>query len=134
MYEGGHWVLHVTAPGTVADAKTFKDLFLWDISDLDGDGSDEWLLSPSRDPSEPDVPGYYFVKWRTQIARFDDAALTLTVTTEVSGVIPYLLGTFREPQRSTSRGALYPVLVARTSSGRALLLRDPNGSVQPHLL
>lgn len=134
VYEGGHWVLHVTEPGGVDDATTFKDLFLWDIADLDGDGSDEWVITPSRDPNEPDVPGYYFVKWRTQLASFDDATLKLAVTAQIDGAIPYLVGRFREPTRTTSRGALYPALTARTAAGLQLLLRKPDGSATTHAL
>ncbi len=50
VYEGEHWMLHVTAPDSTADAVTIKDVFLWDILDLDGDGVDEWIVTPSRDP------------------------------------------------------------------------------------
>jgi hypothetical protein len=129
VYSGGHWILHVTAPGSTSDAVTFKDLFLWDISDLDQDGTDEWLLSPSRDPEEPDVPGYYFVKWRTRLAHWDEASLSLTTQVEHQGVIPWLSPALRRPDRTTSRGSLYPALSVRRESGLVLLLRDAAGSV-----
>lgn len=129
VYSGGHWILHVTAPGATSDAVTFKDLFLWDITDLDQDGDDEWLLSPSRDPEEPDVPGYYFVKWRTRIAHWDEASLTLSTQVEHDGVIPLLAPVFRRADRTSSRGSLWPALTVHRDAGLVLLLRDAAGSV-----
>jgi len=129
VYEGGHWMLHLTTPGALADAKVWKDLFLWDIADLDRDGVDEWVVTPSRDPGEPDVPGYYYVKWRTQIAHFDATKTDLEVAATHEGVIPYLLPTFRQPARTTSMGYLYPALVARTAQGLELCTRSSGGKV-----
>lgn len=129
VYSGGHWELHVTAPGSTVDAVVMKDVFLWDISDIDQDGSDEWLLSQVRDPSEPDVPGYYFPKWRTRIAHWDEAQAQVVSDAEHDGFVPLLQGTFRQPARSTSRGSLYPALTVRTAVGLTLLTRDPTGAI-----
>jgi hypothetical protein len=124
VYEGGHWQLHVTAPGTTADAVVLPDAFLWDVRDLDGDGQDEWVISPSRDPSDPNVPGYYFCKWRTKISRWDEATTTLADVATIEGAIPLLVPTFRLPSRSTSRSYLYPSLTARVGGSLVLLLED----------
>jgi hypothetical protein len=129
VYEGGHWMLHVTAPGSSADAVVLKDVFLWDIADLDGDGSEEWVSTPSRDPSEPDVPGYYFVKWRTLLSHWDESSQGLVQADEVAGAIPLLVGRFREPRRTTSRGALYSVATARDGASLVLLLRGSGGEL-----
>ncbi|GMV14278.1 MAG: hypothetical protein HS104_31450 [Polyangiaceae bacterium] len=129
VYEGGHWMLHVTQPGSLGDALVLQDLFLWDIADLDRDGIDEWLVTPSRDPSEPDVPGYYYVKWRTQIAHFDATKLELSITATHEGMIPRLAPTFRQPARTSSMGYLYPALVARTSQGLELCTRSAAGKL-----
>jgi hypothetical protein len=135
VYEGGHWQVHVTVPGGTADALVLKDQFLWDVRDLDGDGTDEWVLSPSRDPGDPDVPGYYFCKWRTTIAHFDDAALALVDAVTVDGAIPKLVPSPRRPDVTSSRGALYPALTARGADGTlALLLVDAGGALVPHPL
>ena len=37
VFGAGQWGLHVTEPGTTADALQLPDLYLWDIRDLDGD-------------------------------------------------------------------------------------------------
>ena len=130
VYEGGHWMLHVSKPGSTADALVLKDVFLWDISDVDRDGQEEWITTPARDPSEPDVPGYYYVKWRTLFSHWDAASLALTQSAEHPGSIPYLLGRFREPGRTTSRGAIYSVLTARDATGLVLLLKSAGGALQ----
>lgn len=122
VYEGGHWMLHVTKPGVTADEVVFKDLFLWDIRDLDGDGLDEWVLSPSRDPSDPDVPGYYFVKWRTVLAYWSEPLLSWKETATIEGAIPMLAPAFRSPDLSTSRSFLYPSLTVRLGGTMELLL------------
>lgn len=129
VYEGGHWMLHVTAPGALTDAVVYADLFLWDIADLDQDGVDEWVVTPSRDPTEPNVPGYYYVKWRTQIAHLDATKLALETSATHEGVIPWLLPRFREPTRTSSMGHLYPALVARTPKGLELCTRTAAGSL-----
>lgn len=128
VYEGGRWRLHITGAGITADSLVIPDRFLWDIADLDGDGAAEWVLSPTRDPAEPDVAGYYFPKWRTVLGHWDLDALTLSEGATFEG-IPYLLPTFRTPTRSTSRGSLYPVLTERRSDGTlGVLLQGPDGA------
>ncbi|MBK8939791.1 MAG: hypothetical protein IPM79_19765 [Polyangiaceae bacterium] len=127
VYEGGRWHVHVTAPGDTATALVIADRFLWDIADLDQDSVEEWVLSPTRDPDEPDVAGYYFAKWRTLLAHFEAGSLVETATFE--GKIPYLVPTFRRPDRSTSRSFLYPALVERRADGSlGLLLAGPDGA------
>lgn len=128
VYEGGKWRVHVTAPGATADAVVIPDRFLWDVRDLDQDGVDEWVLSPTRDPADPDVPGYYFAKWRTVLGHWDEVGLALVEGTTFEGRIPYLVPTFRDAARSTSRGFLYPVLTERRRDGSlGLLLSGPDG-------
>lgn len=130
VYEGGRWHLHVTAPGSTDDVSVLLDWFLWDIRDLDEDGVDEWVLSPAKDPSEPDVPGYYFVKWRTVVAHFDDDRLAMSAIATHEGAIPWLVPFFRSPDKTTSRSYLYPALTERQPDGElALLLRTPSGEL-----
>jgi hypothetical protein len=131
VYEGGHWQLHVTQPGTANDAVVFEDWFLWDIRDVDLDGTEEWVLTPSRDPSDPDVPGWYFVKWRTVFARWNEASLEFEQKREEQGAIPYLKATFRLPRKTTSRGYLYPVLTTREAGELSVLLWSSSGELTP---
>ena len=128
VYEGGHWMLHVTEPGRTADAAVMRDLLLWDIADLDRDGVDEWVLSPVRDPEDPDVSGYYFPKRRLRIARWDESARELVTLAEHDGLVPHLVSAFREPTRTTSAGYLYPALVTRVGTDELrLVARDAGG-------
>jgi hypothetical protein len=134
VYEGGHWQLHVTKPGGAADEVVFKDMFLWDIRDLDGDGLDDWVLSPSRDPADPDVPGYYFLKWRTLLGTWDEASHVVHTGPPAQGAIPLILPAFRSPKKTTSRAHLFPALVARQGSMLALLLRGSDGKLTSQTL
>jgi len=129
VYEGGHWQLHVTEPGTANDAVVFKDWYLWDIRDLDLDGTEDWVLSPSRDPSDPDVPGWYFVKWRTVFAHWDESSISFVQKREEQGAIPYLAPTFRLPHKSTSRGYLYPALTTEVNGALQMLLWTSSGEL-----
>lgn len=121
VYAQGRWHLHVTQPGSTLDALDLLDRFLWDVRDVDGDGVDEWLISPTRDETDPDVPGYYFTKWRTVIARWDDGAASLVELATHEGGIPRLTPFFRSPGVSTSFSFLYPALTERDASGALLL-------------
>jgi len=106
-----------------------KDWFLWDIRDFDLDGREEWVLSPSRDASDPDVPGWYFVKWRTVFGRWDEASEAFVPTREEQGAIPYLTATFRLPRKTTTRGYLYPVLTTRETGALSVLLWGSDGTL-----
>lgn len=129
VYEGGHWMLHVTEPGSANDAVVFKDQFLWDIRDVDQDGLEEWVLSPSRDATDPDVPGWYFVKWRTVFAHWNEASLELDPLREEQGMIPYLAPLFRQPAKTSSRGYLYPVLTTEQGGELVLLMWSSTGAL-----
>lgn len=87
------------------------------------------MLSPSRDPEDPDVPGYYFVKWRTVLSHWDEATRALVEDRTIDDAIPYLQATFRLPDRTTSHGYLYPALTARTPDGLALLVWERAGTL-----
>lgn len=128
VYQGGHWHTIVTKPGTTTSDVDLRDLFVWDVRDLDGDGEPEIIASPARDPADPDVPGYYFVKARTIVHHWDEAGRALTPIKTYPEGLPWLVGGFRDTSRSSSGGWLYPVLAVATDTGRALVLRAPDGS------
>ncbi|MBL8744597.1 MAG: hypothetical protein JNK04_25990, partial [Myxococcales bacterium] len=130
VYAGGRWRVHITEPGATVDATTLLDWFLWDVRDLDGDGADEWVLSPTKDPTDPDVPGYYFAKWRTVVAHWSELTLALEPLATHEGAIPWLVPFFRRPDKSTSRSFLYPSLTERQPDGSlSLLLRSSAGEL-----
>jgi hypothetical protein len=132
VYAGGHWYLHTSLPGSTTDARTERGLFLWDVRDLDGDGSDEWIASRVELPGDPDVPGWYFPRWRTDVLRWNEATGTLDEVTLHDGAIPELRAAFRRPDRTASQAYLYPTLtVADPATCEAqLVLRAPDGTLR----
>jgi hypothetical protein len=135
----GHWNIHITPPGGSGVDFRIADRFLWDIRDVDGDGTDEWLTSPvctqvSNDPVNPHVPacpgsGWYFPLKRIDIGRWNNATNRLVHERTIDGVFPYLIGTFRKPTISTSRASLFPVLTVQPSpSDPPKLLVTSNGT------
>lgn len=131
-YAGGHWWLHVSQPGATADAQALRGQFLWDVRDLDGDGIDEWIVSPVELPGDPDVPGWYFPRWRTDVLRWNEATGLLEPLAVHEGAIPQLVGAFRRADRTASQGYLYPVLtVAEPATCAArLVLRGADGALR----
>lgn len=132
VYAGGHWWLHVSQPGATADAQVLRGRFLWDVRDLDGDGAEEWVVSPVELPGDPDVPGWYFPRWRTDVLRWNEATGTLEPLSVHEGAIPQLVASFRRPDRTASQGYLYPVLTASDPATCAprLVLRGADGAVR----
>jgi len=130
VYAGGHWWLHVSTPGKTTDAWTQRGVILWDVRDLDGDGVDELVLSQVEAPTDPDVPGYYFPKWQTMLAHLSADGTKLTTIKTFDAAIPQLMGTFREPRRTTSFGALYPALTVSDKGRPKLVLRKSDGTRQ----
>ncbi len=131
VYEAGHWILHVSTPGGVDDALALQGHVLWDVRDLDGDGVDEWVTSPSELPGDPDVPGYYFTYWRTDLWHWDEDTLTLLPVAVHEGGLPALVGAFPQATRRSSMGALYPApVVADERCEPALVLRGADGVLE----
>jgi hypothetical protein len=130
VYQAGRWYFHVSRPGASPDARIYKDLFVWDVRDLDGDGVKEVVASPAHDDTDPDVPGYYFVKWRTAIYHWDEANETLVGVKTFPGVIPHLVAAFREPTRTTSMGYLYPALTTVRDGRLKFVAMDGNKKVR----
>lgn len=127
VYQGGHWVLHVSQPGALADALTISGLALFDIRDVDGDGVDEWIASLTELPEDPDVPGYYYANWRTDVFRWDEAGLALQPVMSDERGLPSLLSAFRRPDRSSSAHVLRPAAVVREACVPALVIQTSEG-------
>lgn len=128
VFGGGHWRLHVSRPGGHADERVLDDVVLWDIRDLDGDGVDEMVLSPTQSAGDAFLP-----TWRTRIARWDEATSSLEVISEHDG-IPELVASFRRGHTSTSRGRLElaPIVLGDDGSPQLVLVRaDGTRSLLP---
>lgn len=130
VYESGRWNLHISEPGATSDRFALLDVFVWDVRDLDGDGQVEIIASPTKYPHEPDVPGYYFSKWDTTIYHWDEPTLTLIAERTYSGLIPYLIPTFRKPVKTTSLSYLYPVLTIAQGGDLKIAFIDPSANIQ----
>ncbi len=128
VYMGGHWHTIVTTPSDVVTALDVADLFVWDARDLDGDGVVEVIASPARDPADPNVRGYYYVKWRTLLMHWDEGNKTLTTTRTIEGAIPWLVPSFREKARTSSGGFLYPALTVARDNKANLVLRKTDAT------
>lgn len=101
VFREGHWEIHLSEAGSVEDRQVMKDLILWDVQDLDGDGIDEWVISPA--------PSGYFPKWETSFYHWSESKKTLLQLKTFSGIIPELIPRHREKDRTTTLGVLYPV-------------------------
>ncbi len=118
VFDGERWQLHVSQPGSVDDFKVIPNQFLWDITDLDEDGTEEWLISPA--------PGGYTTQWKTVIYQWNEGAGSLARKATYDDGIPYLVESFREPTQTSSMGYLYPVATAAGNGGMKLFLLDAN--------
>jgi hypothetical protein len=123
-YRGGHWYFHISRPGSVADETMLRDLFVWDIRDLDNDGQQEIVASPARYANDPDVAGYYFVKRETMLLRWDERGRQLVQGKRYPGAIPHVMQCFTEGNCSSSLGYLYPVLTTMRDGQLELILND----------
>jgi hypothetical protein len=130
VYQGGHWHVVITDPGKTSTAVDLKDLFVWDVRDLDGDGEPEVIGSPVRDATDPNTDGWYFPKRRTVVFRWDEAAKALAPKATFEGALPWLVASFRDATRSSSAGFLWPVLTVDRGGKPALVLRRSDGTRQ----
>jgi hypothetical protein len=130
VYSGGRWYFHVTRPGSAADAHVYKDLFVWDVRDLDNDGRMEIIASPARYPDDPDTAGYYFVKRDLWVLSWDEGRQELPRVKVLPGMLPHLVPAFREATCSTSYGSLYPVLTSSRGGRLKLVCDDAKGALR----
>lgn len=130
VYQGGHWHAVITEPGKTTTAVDLKDLFVWDVRDLDGDGEPEVIGSPVRDATDPNTDGWYFPKGRTVVFRWDEATRTLVQKATFEGALPWLVASHRNATRSSSAGFLWPVLTVEQGGKPALVLRRTDGTRQ----
>lgn len=127
-YSDGHWILHLTDDAGVADAATWRGVYLWDIRDLDGDGSPELVTTATEDPEDPDVPGYYFPKWRTSLQHLDIASATLTEHATFEGRLPAFAAGFSTATHRSSMTYLYPASIVAVDCEPQLVLSASDGT------
>lgn len=127
VYENGRWQLHISKPGSTADQLALADLFLWDI--IERNGQTQLIISPSEDPKQPDAIGHYFPKWRTDVYAWDERNRKLVSVESIDGAIPHLQAKFREGNRTTSYGWLYPALTVSENGKAKLLLERKDGKL-----
>lgn len=120
------WKLHISHPGSTGDLFALNDVFLWDIRDVDGDGVDEWVISPTVTPGDRYLPQKKIVLYT-----WNESTDSLVHERTIDGVYPYIRSTFRQPTVSSSRGALYPVLSTQTPTGLKLVVTNNGTTAQP---
>ncbi len=127
----GHWYLHVSKPGATGDYARIKDVFLWDIADLDHDGTLELVTSPVH----ASAGGYYFPDWQTVVSHWNDASGTLTNIRTIEGVIPFIGNIPRNAHTQNDgsgvgiAGFLHGVMVNGAGASRDLFVQDALGTV-----
>ena len=123
------WAVRYFRTGTfnTNDIVNIPNHFLWDIRDIDGDGVDEVITSPTK-------VGQYLGDYKTILYNWDEATQSLKLKTEIPDAIPYLVGTLRGsvPYRTSSATRSFPVLTTRDDNGLHLILRSRAGTVTLH--
>jgi hypothetical protein len=174
VYDQGHWYLNITEPcnpqgttvppnGLSGDATlevpiALQDLLLWDIKDLDGDGIDEIIASPTNE-SHPingtetltvnnvpvvypigglNHPGgfdYYLPKMQTNIYHWVESPTPqlILIETFMEG-IPYLQQSYHTGTTSASTTYLYPVRTKSDDCGVRLQLFNPHNAVANQII
>lgn len=116
-----HWYLHISKPGSTADAKKIPNVFLWDARDIDGDGKIELVTSPIESATGGE---YYFPSWKTVISEWDPATLAFVEQQTVNGVIPYVALASMEKTAHDSSGKLGTIFTGNASGTLALYVND----------
>ncbi len=127
-YQGGRWTARISAPGSLKIDFTQVDLFVWDVRDLDGNGTPEIIASPASQ---------YFPEWRTVIYRWIDGSLSPVQS--FAGAIPVLRPRFHHETANSmdDSGYIFPVateiqsgrVILRTQAGRLRLVDINTGSM-----
>jgi hypothetical protein len=122
----GQWHLHITEPGSLTDQEVLSDVFLWDIRDVNGDGTEEWVISPTGSAT-----GDYFPERTTNLYTWTDSTGTLTETKSYSGLVPWLASSFRTTGTSNTSVFpwLYPALYTYQSGVRKLVMMNSSNAV-----
>jgi hypothetical protein len=122
------WTLRVTFRGGMANHRLYENRFLWDIRDIDGDKTDEWITSPATVPAANGTR--YQVEKKIEIFTWDEAQDQLVPERTINDAYPYLQPHYRSGRVSTTDEALFPILTASTPSGPKLWIMKNNGSGQ----
>src|SRR5262249_12123800 len=94
--------------------------------DVDGDGVEELLASPTELPGDPDVPGYYFTKWQTTAFHWNEQAAKFDQVRTYTG-IPEPVPSFRTATTTTTESSRLPVAVVSVAGRLHLVLRNAQG-------
>lgn len=109
-YQGGQWTSRITKPKSLEMSLQIPHLYIWDVRDLDGDGTPE-IIGSSTD-------GYY-ADWNTHIYRWDKGSLVSVRSFQ--GAIPFLRPRFHhETANSMDDDGIFPV-ATEAQSGRIVL-------------
>ena len=138
VFKDQRWHLHITQPGSTEDLVVLPGLYLWNIQDLDGNGVDEWVITPT-DSGEDDVPlPAYLPVWETRFYQWSEESLELKLANIIGGaepkkVIPYILKSDNESYRtagtSSFNGHLNALLVREEECKLFFGVRNAESSI-----
>jgi hypothetical protein len=122
----GQWHLHITQPGSLTDKYVLADVFLWDIRDVNGDGTEDWVISPTGN-----VSGSYFPQRTTNLYTWNESTQVLNETQSYSGVVPWLAASFRAAGTSNTSVFpwLFPALYTYQGGVRKLVMMNSSNAV-----
>jgi hypothetical protein len=134
VYTDDHWHLHISEPGTTIDSYRLIDVFLWDIVDIDGDGVEEWFISPTGILANSNTAGAYFPKWEFGVYHWSEESLNLEMQKYWSDRLPLLKLMGQEAEKTSSMSYLAPILTKNVNCEKKIgtLTADGNEEwVQP---
>ncbi|MFO0678696.1 MAG: hypothetical protein U0169_19345 [Polyangiaceae bacterium] len=132
VYAGGRWSTIVTRAGGVGTDVSVKDRYVWDVVDLDGDGSVEIVATTIRTPDQPDVPGYYYPRFETSLYHWDESATGAAKFVHVrtyADVIPKLVDGFSDGTTTDAQSKVSRASTVRSNGKLGLLVVSRTGAV-----
>ncbi|MBI1385656.1 MAG: hypothetical protein GC150_12170 [Rhizobiales bacterium] len=129
VYTGTNWVLHITQQGSTRDAARIANLFVWDVLDLDDDGTPELVASPVDA-----APGSYFPRREVHVYGWNPRNGKLTLRQRIERATPHLVAAFKQPDVSSSSGSLHPILVGEQEASVGIYVIDGSGRVRHEAL
>lgn len=112
------WTMAITNSGSGYPAIQLKNIFVWDLVDVDGDGLEEFICSTTNSNN-------YLPNKNTLILKWSESTKKLTLLKGIQGVIPKLIQRFYEPTRKSSYSDLFDVSLFEKNEKLWMMLYNP---------